>query len=580
MAGNTPKRPRVVTGAHRKSKQEGNKRAAARAQPNRALRPEMAERRQLEASLRESEQRYRSVVAAMAEGVVIQDQDGRIRSCNASACRVLGLTEDQVLGRTSLDPQWRTIHEDGSPFPGETHPAMVTLRTGCVSENVVMGVHRPDGSLVWISINTQPIMEGEGEQPSGVVSSFRDITTQKQAEEHSRQSEAFVTSVLEHLPHMVFVKEASDLRFVRFNRAGEALLGKVRSELLGKTDYDFFPKREAEFFTTKDREVLANGGLMDIPEETIQTAAGPRILHTKKLPIFGIDGTPQYLLGISEDITEQKRAEESLQRTQFAMDQAVDAVYWIDPQARILYTNNAASEMLGYTADEFRRMTVHDLNPDFPKEMWPGFWEETRGTIALSFESVHLTKDGRRIPIDIRVSFLAYGGQEFHCAYVRDVSERKRAEAALQQVHDGLEQRVVERTAQLAQAIRLLQEEIAERQRVEARLRTTQYAVDHAADQIFVIGPDGFFLDVNESACHRLGYTKEELLRMSVMDLDPDFPPAAWGECWARLTRAGQLRLETRHRTKSGEIYPVEVVANYLCHDGQELDYAVVRDIT
>ncbi len=329
--------------AHRKSKQRGTKRPAARAQTNGARGTEVVERRQPQAALAESEQRYRSMVAAMAEGIVMQNQDGHIDWCNASACRILGLTEAQVLGRTSLDPRWRAIHEDGSPFPWETHPAMVTLRTGCASENVVMGVHRPDGSLVWISINTQPIMEGQGGQPSGVVASFRDITAQKQAEEHSRQSETFVTSVLEHLPHMVFVKEASELRFVRLNKAGEVLLGRGKGELLGKTDYDVFPKSHAEFFTTKDREVLANGGLIDIPEETIQTAAGPRILHTKKLPIFGIDGTPQYLLGISEDITEQKRAEESLQRTQFAMDQAVDAVYWIDPQARILYTNNAAS---------------------------------------------------------------------------------------------------------------------------------------------------------------------------------------------------------------------------------------------
>ncbi len=702
MAGDTPKRSRVVTSALRKSKQEDNKRAAARAQPNRAA------RQQLEASLHESEQRYRSVVAAMAEGVVIQDQDGRIRSCNASACRVLGLTEAQVLGRTSFDPQWRAIQEDGSPFPGETHPAMVTLRTGCASENVIMGVHRPDGSLVWISINTQPIMEGEGEQPSGVVASFRDITAQKQAEEYSRQSEAFVSSVLEHLPHMVFVKEASGLRFVRFNRAGEALLGKAQGELLGRTDYDFFSKPEADFFTTKDREVLANGRLVDIPEETIQTAAGPRILHTKKLPIFGVDGTPQYLLGISEDITERKMVEDNLLRTQFAMDQAVDAVYWIDPQAKILYTNEAASVMLGYTADEFLQMTVHDLNPSFPPEVWPGFWAETREKKVVSLETIHVAKDGRRIPIDIRVSFLAYGGQEFHCAFVRDISERKRvdealrksqerfelaaratndgiwdwniltgeqywsdrhlelfglesriltptydmwialvhpddadrvhqatchhldtrepydiemrvrmkdgryrwfrdrgqavwdstgrpvrmvgsisdvterrtAEEAIRQAQAELEQRVNERTAELAQANRSLKDEIAERKRVEDRLQRTQYAVDHAADQIFVIGPNGFFLDVNESACRRLGYTKAELLGMSVMDIDPDFPIGVWDSFWTEFTKTKRVRLETRHRNKSGEIYPVEVVANYLCHEGQELDYTIVRDIT
>ncbi len=146
-------------------------------------------RRQMEGALCESEQRHRSVVRAMAEGIVIQDRMGCIVSCNASACRIFGLTEDQVLGCTSLDPhpQWQAIHEDGSPFPSETHPTMETLRSGRASENVVMGVHRPDGSLVWISVNTQPMMADENALPSGVVASFRDITAQKLVEAELRR---------------------------------------------------------------------------------------------------------------------------------------------------------------------------------------------------------------------------------------------------------------------------------------------------------------------------------------------------------------------------------------------------------
>ncbi len=139
------------------------------------------------------------------------------------------------------------------------------------------------------------------------------------------------------------------------------------------------------------------------------------------------------------DITERKLAEDSLLRTRFAMNQAVDAVYWIDPQARILYTNAAASAMLGYTAEEFLRMTVHDLNPDFPPAVWPGWWKETREKKVISLETIHLTKNGRRIPIDIRVAFLAYGGQEFHCAYVRDISERKRSDQALRESRERFE---------------------------------------------------------------------------------------------------------------------------------------------
>ncbi len=129
-----------------------------------------------QASLRESEERYRSVVAAMTEGIVVQGADGAIQNANASAQRILGLTADQISGRTSLDPRWRAIHEDGSDFPGETHPAMITLRTCQPQSNVIMGVYKPDGSLTWISINTQPLFQLDKTSPVAVVATFTDIT--------------------------------------------------------------------------------------------------------------------------------------------------------------------------------------------------------------------------------------------------------------------------------------------------------------------------------------------------------------------------------------------------------------------
>jgi PAS domain S-box-containing protein len=132
--------------------------------------------------------------------------------------------------------------------------------------------------------------------------------------EELRKSEAFIRDIVENIPDMVFVKDAADLRFVQFNRAGEKMLGYSRNELLGKNDHDFFPRDQADFFTEKDREVLAGGKLVEIPEEFIQTRNhGSRILHTKKIPLRDSHGTFRYLLGISEDITERKQREDALQ---------------------------------------------------------------------------------------------------------------------------------------------------------------------------------------------------------------------------------------------------------------------------
>jgi PAS domain S-box-containing protein len=140
---------------------------------------DITDRKMADDALRESEERYRSVIAAMQDGIVLLDTDGHIVACNASAERILGLTADQMMGRTPHDPRWRAIHEDGSQFPGATHPPMVTLRTGQPCRDVVMGVHKPDGSLTWISINSQPLYKADGTTLSGVVASFEDITDRK-----------------------------------------------------------------------------------------------------------------------------------------------------------------------------------------------------------------------------------------------------------------------------------------------------------------------------------------------------------------------------------------------------------------
>jgi PAS domain S-box-containing protein len=114
---------------------------------------------------------------------------------------------------------------------------------------------------------------------------------------------------------MIFVKDINELRFIRFNKAGEELLGFSRKELMGKNDYDFFPKDQADFFTEKDRDVIRDGILKDIPEEPINTLnKGLRFLHTKKIPIYNINGKPEYLLGISEDITDMKNMYTELNR--------------------------------------------------------------------------------------------------------------------------------------------------------------------------------------------------------------------------------------------------------------------------
>ena len=648
-------------------------------------------------ALRASEARFQAFMDHGTAVTFIKDETGRHLYINPKFESLFGVSKAAIKDKTVFDFMpteiaARLYENDQS-----------VLATGRALETEEP-VPTPDGKVKhWLVIKF-PINLGQKRLLGGVAV---DITARKQMEESLWESERRFRLLADTAPALIWMA-GIDKRCTYFNARWLEYTGRTIEQELGDGWVQGVHQDDRDRCLTIYSEAFDRHDAFGMEYRLRKADGSYGWLQDNGEPRFLPDGTFAGYLGACIDITERKQAEAHLRRTQFAMDQAVDAVYWIDPQARILYTNEAASVMLGYTADEFLRMTVHDLNPNFPPEVWPAFWAETREKKVVSLETVHLAKDGQRIPIDIRVTFLAHGAQEFHCAFVRDISERKQseqalcesqerfelaahatndgiwdwniltgeqywsdrhlelfelepgvciptydmwislvhpddvdrvrqatrrhldirdpydievrvrmkdgryrwfrdrgqavwdaqgrpvrmvgsisditerrnAEEALRMAHSELERRVTQRTAQLMAANESLEREIADRKRIEARLQTTQYAVDQAADQIFVIGPDGRFLDVNESACRRLGYSKEELLTMSVMDIDPDFPSTMWASFWSEFHKAKRIRLETRHRSKTGEIYPVEVAANYLWHDGQEFDYAIVRDIS
>jgi diguanylate cyclase (GGDEF)-like protein/PAS domain S-box-containing protein len=142
--------------------------------------------KQAERALRESEERHRSVIETMSEGVIVRDVEERIVTCNRSAAHMLGLAQDDLLGDQCVGTAWEMIREDGTPFPREEHPGVVTLRTGEPQSDVIAGLYRPDGSLIWLSLNTRPLLHPDQRKPYGVVISFADITERRHNDERLR----------------------------------------------------------------------------------------------------------------------------------------------------------------------------------------------------------------------------------------------------------------------------------------------------------------------------------------------------------------------------------------------------------
>ncbi len=175
---------------------------------------------------------------------------------------------------------------------------------------------RPDGAVRILAAQAEAAFDASGRavRLSGTV---QDITERREAELASLRTQTFLDQIVEHIPAMLFVKDAEDLRFITLNRTGEELLGIERREVIGKDDRAFFPPGQAEAFMRMDRDTLASRQPRLIPEETIDTRdKGQRLLRTIKVPVYDPAGTPLYILGFSTDITEQKHMEMQLRQSQ------------------------------------------------------------------------------------------------------------------------------------------------------------------------------------------------------------------------------------------------------------------------
>ena len=185
-----------------------------------------------------------------------------------------------------------------------------------------------------------------------VEDDLRALNADLEARVHLRTAEletanAFLNSVIHHIPYQVIVKDAKDLKVIRVNRAMETLTGRTQQELLGKTAYEFVSsKEEADFFTAKDREALALGREVDIPAEELHTRDGSvRVIHAKKIPILDEAGQPRYVLTMSEDITERKKKEREIERLNVTLAQR---------SAEVEAANRAKSTFLATMSHEIR----------------------------------------------------------------------------------------------------------------------------------------------------------------------------------------------------------------------------------
>lgn len=276
-------------------------------------------------------------------------------------------------------------------------------------------------------------------------------SAQPPADDAIRALEERYQDLFESANEVILLVDAQG-NIIDVNRQGEKLSGFTREELIGRNV-------RRDLIVPEDRDVMIGvledlmAGKARVYEVRWGTKDGTVItLEGSSSPRFSRDGEFVSTRCILRDVTPRKEAEKDLRLTQFSVDHAGDAVLWLGPDARFIYANLAACRALGYSREELLSMTVHDIDPNFPAEVWPEHWKDLKQRGSFTFESQHRAKDGRVFPVELTVNYVEFAGKEYNCAFARDVTDRKQAEKALQKAHDELETRVAQRTAELARS--------------------------------------------------------------------------------------------------------------------------------
>jgi PAS domain S-box-containing protein len=275
------------------------------------------ERKRMDEALRSSEEKYRTLIEKLQAAVVVHAADTQIITCNPVAQRLLGLSEDQLLGRTSVDPSWHFMREDGQKMSVGDYPVSRVLATGQPVKNMVVGIHRPDEQSVWAMVNASPVFAGG--EISQVIVTFIDITERRQTEAKLAHLAAIVESTDDAI-----VGKSLDERIVSWNVGAERMYGYQADEILGKPVTVLVPPDRKDEELESIMESLRRGRKVEHLETTRVRKDG-QIIHVALTisPILDSAGRVIGASTIARDITARKRAEDEVYRLNAELEQRV-----------------------------------------------------------------------------------------------------------------------------------------------------------------------------------------------------------------------------------------------------------------
>lgn len=393
---------------------------------------EIREVERLNEKLRE---KFRTMINAVNEGIILSDINGNFEIFNSKMEEITGYTWQEA---NEAEFFLSILYPSYSKQQEITHIINHLKESGGRNEEE-SEIRTKSGELKTILVSTSIINLNDNEY---FLSAFRDISNRKKRQQQLKDNEIFLDSIIESIPNMIFVKDAENLKFVRFNMAGEKMLGYSREELYGKSDYDFFPKKEADGFIELDRKTLSGKEVVTLEEE-ITTARGERLLlKTYKTPIFDSKGKPKYLLGVSEDITDYRKAEKALtiseEKYRILFEKSNDGILFTNIESlKNVYANPTFCNYLGYNAEEIKQMSLFDLHAkEYELDLVEKYKFLSKDSAYEDRDIPFKKKDGSVIYFDITSTIINLDNVPLSVGFYRDVTERRKAEKELQLAKD------------------------------------------------------------------------------------------------------------------------------------------------
>ncbi len=480
-----------------------------------------------------------TAIGQISEAVIITDRSATIQYVNPAFTRMTGYDAEEVVGKNTR--LLKADHQD----PAYYQELWKTILSGEVWRGELLN-RRKDGTLYNEQMSITPMRDR-----SGAIANFiaikQDVTERRATEAALHSSEKRLDEAQHIAPlgsweldveRSEFRGSAGFFRILDWPQDVAAVpLGKVR---------DAIPADQRARIQETLESTLRTHEPFDLEHRLLRHDGTVRVVRSRGQVVAGLRGRSSCVVGTTFDITEQKRAKEELQesekRYRLLYERSQVGIFHTSLAGRVLQCNPAAARILGY---------------DSPEE-----------AMAMPVTAFYHRNSDREALLARLKSEKSLTNQEMRL--LRKDGESAWVIGNLSLVDQDSGGGIVEGTLV----------DISARKLAEKALRLAQFSLEHASDSIHWVNAQGRLVYVNQAACHVLGFSREELLSLSVPDIDPAFAKKTWGTFWEEIKTQGSLTFETQLKTKPGRLFPVEVTANYLQFDNQEFSFAFARDIS